>query len=318
MSLSWQRVKSLNVLRNWPILPKDSVYNLRREFSLLSVSLPVSCLPNVGCHQIPTRSFYKHKVEVDKRIQWTRPVKVPSIRPVKSGDLSGLPEVNFDKPPSLYEESKEYQTASDYVKRVVSLKFQKTSERKQALFDAMIQRVKRHKLDTKSVECKIAKWTAIIRNMQVHNANFPYDRSSRADLQELIDLRKKRMKLLRSLDYKKFEWLLEQLDLLYKPPPTTHERVERKKSMRWLADEYCENVVKKKLDEYKEQLNSQKRGFLERKLSTMKSIVEEEKSLGVEPSFTTEEIIEVEEILKKIIKEEDEKAGSLSVEKEVY
>lgn len=321
MSISLRGVRSLNVLQNVSSFTKDGVYNLRREFSLKSIPIAyeaVSSSLNAGCHQVPCRNFYKHKVEVEKRIKWERPVKVPCILPQKSGELSGLPEIDYDKPPPLYEKSKEYQTASDHVKRIVSLKFQPSSVRKQAMKDSMIQKVKRHVLDTKSVECKIAKWTAIIRNMQVHYANYPYDKVGRADVKEIIDLRKKRMKLLRTLDYKRFEWLLETLDLIFKPAPSSHERVERKKSMRWLAEQYCEAVVQKKLDEYKEKLNSQKREFLERKLSTMTSIIEEEKSFGVEPSFTSEEIKEVEATLKMIIEEEARKSDKNAEEVEVY
>ena len=39
------------------------------------------------------------------------------------------------------------------------------------------------------------------------------------------------LKYLRERDYKKFEWLLEKLDLYYRPRPYFFERVERKKHM---------------------------------------------------------------------------------------
>lgn len=56
--------------------------------------------------------------------------------------------------------------------------------------------------------------------MQVHNSDYPLDRKAKADVKEIIEFRKKRLKLLRTLDYRRFEWLLETLDLLFKPAPS--------------------------------------------------------------------------------------------------
>lgn len=321
MSISLRRVTSLNILQNFQVSSKDVSRNLKRDFSLLSISTADQVQSNLLCaigHRAPSRSYYKHQVEVAKRIQWKRPVKVPSIRPEKSGDLSGLPEVDLNVPPPLFSQSSEYQSASDTVKRVLSIKFRGKEEIRQAKIDSLTEKVKRHKLDTNSVEYKIAKWTAIIRNMQVHNSKFPSDKLARADLKEIIEFRKKRMKLLRSLDYRRFEWLLETLDLLFKPAPSSHERVERKKSMRWLAAQYIEDVKEKKLNEYRGVLDSKKRSFLESKIATMKAIVEDEKSFGVAPSFTEEDINKVEEALRLTIEEENRKHPVQEVEKEVY
>ena len=48
---------------------------------------------------------------------------------------------------------------------------------------------------------------------------FPKDKRRKVKLKELIELRKKWLKFLRKWDYRRFEWLLEKLDLVYKPPP---------------------------------------------------------------------------------------------------
>ncbi|XP_034233526.1 28S ribosomal protein S15, mitochondrial [Thrips palmi] len=321
MSMSLRRVQSLNILQNFQLSSRDVSRNLKRDFSLLSVSgteLGQSGLLSVTGHRSPFRTYYKHEVEVSKRIQWKRPERVPCILPEKSGDLSGLPEVDLNEPPPLFKDSTEFQTASETVKRIFGLKFQTSAERRQAKIDAMTKQVKRHKLDNKSVEVKIAKWTAIIRNLQEHTTKFPQDRNAKADLKEIIEFRKKRMKLLRTLDYRRFEWILETLDLLFKPAPSSHERVERKKSMRWLTAEYIEKVKEQKLNEYKEALNSQKIGFLKSKLSTMEAIVEEEKAFGVIPSFTEEDLNQVKETLRLKIEEEEKMHPSHQVEKEVY
>jgi len=61
--------------------------------------------------------------------------------------------------------------------------------------------------------------TANIRNLQEHYKSSPRDKNSRVALKEIIDKRKKRLKYLRTWDYKKFEWLLENLDIMYHPHP---------------------------------------------------------------------------------------------------
>jgi len=65
----------------------------------------------------------------------------------------------------------------------------------------------------------VASMTANIRNLQEHYKLAPRDKNSRVALKEIIDKRKKRLKHLRTWDYKKFEWLLENLDLTYHPHP---------------------------------------------------------------------------------------------------
>lgn len=321
MAISLGRIQVKNVLLSLHHSSRECSYNLIREFTRLS------CVPTNQnkCHfvkfdscKVPTRDYHKHEVEVKKRIQWVRPKRIPCFVPQKSGDLSGLPDIDLSKPPPLFEESEEYKTANDLVKRVLSLRYQPAQARKQSYVDTVVAKVRRHRLDVKSVEAKIARWTVIIRNMQVHYSKFPHDGKTNASLKEIIDFRKKRLKILRSLDYKKFEWLLEQLDLMYKPPPTKFERVERKKSMKWLTAQYVENVRQKKLDEYKEVLNSRKTEFLQSKLATMKAIIEQEKSLGVELSFTSKEIEDVEESLRQRILEESQAKANQEIEKEQY
>lgn len=65
----------------------------------------------------------------------------------------------------------------------------------------------------------VASMTANIRNLQDHYKLAPRDKNSRVALKEIIDKRKKRLKYLRTWDYKKFEWLLETLDIKYHSHP---------------------------------------------------------------------------------------------------
>ena len=66
----------------------------------------------------------------------------------------------------------------------------------------------------------VAKMTVQIRAMQKYMEDFPRNKQVKVQLKEMIDKRKKFLKYLRRWDYKRFEWILEKLDLVYKPPPT--------------------------------------------------------------------------------------------------
>lgn len=189
MSISLRRVQSLNILQNLQFSSRNVSCNLKRDISLLSISnsnLAHCSLLSASVYRTPSRTYHKHEVEVFKRIQWKRPVKVPCILPEKSGDLSGLPKVDLNEPAPLFKESPEYQryvsknlfhftfnyllcflflscafiyilfilSASESLKRILSIDFLTKKERRQAKIDAMTHKVKRHKLDSNSVEVK--------------------------------------------------------------------------------------------------------------------------------------------------------------------
>lgn len=61
--------------------------------------------------------------------------------------------------------------------------------------------------------------TADIRDMQRFVEKFPHDKRTRVRLKETIDKRKRLLKYLRTWDYKCFEYVIEKLDLVYKPYP---------------------------------------------------------------------------------------------------
>lgn len=65
----------------------------------------------------------------------------------------------------------------------------------------------------------VAAKTAIIRNLYQHYHKYPLDKRTKIYYFDLIQKRKSRLKYLRKYDYKSFEWILDQLDLMYKPYP---------------------------------------------------------------------------------------------------
>lgn len=110
-------------------------------------------------------------------------------------------------------------------------------------------------------------------------------------LKESIDRRKKLLAKLRKWDYKKFEWLLERLNLTFKPfVPFDEARIERKASLRKLTTKHCEKLKQDKLDAYRAQLEDEKKTFFKEKLEQLQFIRNEEIACGVPPTITEEEI----------------------------
>lgn len=61
--------------------------------------------------------------------------------------------------------------------------------------------------------------TAEIQYLQKYIENHPRNKKIKIFLKELIDKRNKHLKLMRKWDYKRFEWLLERLNLTYIAQP---------------------------------------------------------------------------------------------------
>ncbi|GLH10778.1 28S ribosomal protein S15 [Gryllus bimaculatus] len=195
-------------------------------------------------------------------------------------------------PPSLAE-SEEFKNASESVKRLFTLEFSRRSTSMDVVRRDMVKSVRRHQSDWGSFECTIAHMTAVIRNFQDAVSKNRQNKRMKVQLKELIDKRKKYLKYLRKSDYKRFEWLLEKLDLQYRPPPSNFHMITRKESLQKLADKYCEDLKQERLKAYKDQLESQKIDFLTEKVKKLKWIIEEEKACAVTPSVTQDEIDKV-------------------------
>ncbi|XP_075233214.1 28S ribosomal protein S15, mitochondrial isoform X2 [Lycorma delicatula] len=169
-----------------------------------------------------------------------------------------------------------------------------------------MESVKRHNFDDSSPEAKIASITGIIRYLQIiidtYKDKTP-PRHLRVYLKELVEKRSKRLRKLRLADYKLFEWVIENLDLIHKARPTPNpEKVERKKSLRRLTDLYCDTLRQERLDQYRDHLESQHEKFLQEKLETLQWIQNKEKECGINLTVSDEEIECVSEELEKVKK----------------
>lgn len=61
--------------------------------------------------------------------------------------------------------------------------------------------------------------TAEIQYLQKYMEDHPRNKKIKVFLKELIDKRNRHLKLMRKWDYKRFEWLLERLNLTYSALP---------------------------------------------------------------------------------------------------
>lgn len=134
--------------------------------------------------------------------------------------------------------------------------------------------------------------TARIRHLQEYMEKHPRNVRSKVHLKELIDKRKRFLRYLRGWDYKRFEWALEKLDLVYKPYPTEFHWITRKDSLRKLTDTHCEDIREERLKAYRKELQDQQIGFLERKVKNLELIRSEQLELKI-PVTVTEDAIKI-------------------------
>jgi small subunit ribosomal protein S15 len=156
--------------------------------------------------------------------------------------------------------------------------------------ERLVSQVQRHALDYGSMEAKIAVMTVSIRNLQDYMDKFPRNKRAKVELKELIDKRKKFLKYLRRWDYKRFEWVLEKLDLVYKPPPAEFHWITRKESLVKLTNQHCDKIKQERLDAYRKQLESQQLEFLANKLKNLQFIRKEQVECKLPVTVSPEQI----------------------------
>jgi len=257
-------------------------------------------------------------------VTWKKPVMVETCNPVISGDVGGLEHfgaVNLSEPPVHLEESKELAQASEDVKKILSLEYRRNRDVITKLKKMVQKEVEQHPLDTTSLEVRITGVTISIRNLQRDLIErYPYkNQPVKHRLTHLISHRRVMLKKLRETDYRKFEWLLEKLNLVYQPfDYNRNEPVARKASIERLTDTWCSELRQHKINKYKDQLENDQPLFLRRKAEKLKFIMEEEADLGIEPTVTQLEIDECLERARRIEEQnvEEEKTEYLVFKEE--
>lgn len=236
----------------------------------------------------------------DLKIKWVRPERIDSYKAAKSGDCASFPDIDKDTVLLQYQNCSGLETADENVKCLFTLRYNPGKKTTQVYSKMLVDSVKRHTLDIGSMEVKLAEYTARIRRMQSIMEKYPRNAGMKVRLNELIAKRKKYLTEMRRRDYKRFEWLLEKLDLVYKAYPSSYHMMSRRESLTKLTDIHCENMRNERLAAYRKQLESQQVEFLERKLKNLEFIRKEQLELALPITVKEEEIKEVTKKLKNL------------------
>ncbi|XP_315624.4 small ribosomal subunit protein uS15m [Anopheles gambiae] len=231
-----------------------------------------------------------YALKSDLKIKWVRPEKIPCYKPEKSGDLQSLPTFAGTELMKDYRDSKELETANEHVRNLFTIQHNRRREMVENFKEDMVRRVYRHELDYGSIEAQLGLMTARIRSLQDYMEKFPRQSVVKVQLKELIDKRKRFLRYLRRWDYRRFEYMLEKLDLVYKPYPTHFHWITRKDSLRKLTNIHCDQIKETRLEEYRRQLESQQIDFLENKLKTLEFIRKEQTECQVPVTVSSDEI----------------------------
>lgn len=132
--------------------------------------------------------------------------------------------------------------------------------------------------------------TATIRCLQERMELYPRNKKMLVACKELIDRRKKFLRHLRRWDYKRFEWILEKLDLVYKAYPSKYHWITRKESLVKLTDIHCDNIRNERITVYRNELEAKQLGFLETKLKNMEFIRQEQIDCSVPVTISVDDI----------------------------
>lgn len=125
-------------------------------------------------------------------------------------------------------------------------------------------------------------------------------------VKRLIDKRNKNLRYLRRWDYKRYEWLLELLNIEFKLQPETHTLIARKVALRRLTNIHCDDIKNERLTEYRKHLQSQKEQFLSEKLKNLQFIRNEEIELDLPVTVSEKDLQEVEEKYNQLKEEREE------------
>ncbi|KAL0281279.1 UNVERIFIED_CONTAM: hypothetical protein PYX00_002314 [Menopon gallinae] len=267
------------------------------RFLVLLSRIPKSCL----CDNIQSKSLLNYvpsrNITSIEKVNWVKPQKVSSLHPSKSGDLEPFEMPSGNQFIECYRNSETLKNANENVQKIFKMYNQSQQYKTEAYRKAMMDRVRSHQLDESSDEVKLARLTAQVRIYQYFAKLKSSKGKYRRILNSLIHRRRRGLRKLREKDYKKYEWLLEKLDLKYTADPICFDNPGKKKSTTLLAQVKKQKMKEQKLAEYKKTLDQQKIPYLKNKLEKLKWIKEQESAANLEPTVLDSDL---EEIVKKI------------------
>jgi len=244
--------------------------------------------------------------EIHGIIQWVPPIEMLKWEPQRTCDLRSLPKIDLNWIKLEFRPfADQIENLPEHERKLFTVALGTRRDGVNIIMENTLSKIRRHKYDRTSLEYTIAVYTIKIRNYQYLMGLEP--RTTRAAssqkrfLNLIIDKRKKYLSQLRVQDYKRFEWVIQILGVLYKPRPHILPRIKRKECFSTLTDMYCEDIIKKKMELYKTELEGQKIPFLEEKLDTLKKIKADEDSMRI-PCSVEDEIIQTEKRLEVLTK----------------
>ena len=247
-------------------------------------------------------------------LKWQRPKRIlkDEFGASGSGDMETFPErddFDLQRPRRPYRGVEDaIANAPEEVRKVFSVEFGRNSDLLEEYKTRLKAKVRRHRLDEDSLEVAIAEITATIRLRRrildeaaepetLYNKVKGYVqqhpmKNMRNGLRKLIYLRGRMLQRLRRTDIKKFEWVLEQLNLIFKEKPDVWQLIDRKTHLTRLTDLWCDELKQFRLDEYKLKLQDRQPKFLREKAETLRWIMKEEAELGLEATVTERDVQE--------------------------
>ncbi|TRY75184.1 hypothetical protein TCAL_01599 [Tigriopus californicus] len=230
-------------------------------------------------------------------VQWERPKHPKRALPgaEASGDLEAFPTLDPSRRLPEFEGCQALEEAMDKVQRVFSLEFATRRDLLKRVSHDYARKVQRHPHDFQSLEVFIAILTARIRHAQAFVAKELEEKNRRRGaishvIKIMVDQRRVLLGVLRQRDYKKFEFLLETLNIAYKPRPIYFEKIEREVHMVRLTELWCSELKQHRLSTLKHEFKSQQPEFLRDKAKKLGWIKAQEEELGLQSSVSQDEI----------------------------
>lgn len=118
------------------------------------------------------------------------------------------------------------------------------------------------------------------------------DKAGKSRLIERIQARNKWLRVLRTLDYEKFEWLLRELKIKHVPVVKYNRKESRQAERKRLAREEGMAIREAKIAEFREKLEEEQLNFLEHREQEMADIEQQLKELGITEFSTLEGALE--------------------------
>lgn len=262
-------------------------------------------------HHIPILINFQHRRHLRSinNVELIRPEKLMPYDPVRSGDLEPMPELDPNSLKLEFNEVDEMKVANEDVKKVFSLDFQ-VQDYKYILYrEQLMSKVRTHPYEDNSFALKIAALTARIRFLQQLLEKDPYNKPKRKLANELVQKRYSFLLKLRRSDFKKFEWVLEQLNITFKPLPSDMHMLSEKESLANLIQIKNERLKEAKLAKAKKEADEKKIPFLEKKLEKLKWIMNQEESLNLDKTVTEEDIKQCVQEMEKVKLDLKQKEG---------